>query len=43
MSDEKSQNDVAEHEEYLTFGILWLPFIHYTGNDASIMDVDSIS
>lgn len=42
MPDEEAQNDVAEHEEYLTFGILWLPSIQYTRNGASIMDVGSI-
>lgn len=42
MLAEGAQNDVAEREKYLTFGSLWLPSSHHTGNGASIMDVDSI-
>lgn len=42
MLGEEAQNDVAEHEKYLTFGSLWLPSIYYPGIGASIMYVDSI-
>lgn len=42
MLGEGAQNDVAEHEKYLTFGSLLIPSSHYTGNGVSIMYVDSI-
>lgn len=42
MPGEGGQNVVTEYEQYLRFESLRLPSDLYTGNAASIMNVDSI-